>query len=152
MARVLLPVMARQYDPNPRGSATTTVIMKGNNPFERTSTMVNGRLAGGALPGMSGLGEAAPAAAPAAPAAPAAGTDWGAVAAAIAQAGVQVGSQAIQHHYAVNQPIPSTITNYLPVVNPNVRPAPKKAWVPWAVGGGTLVLGVGLIFLFMRKH
>lgn len=52
MARVLIPVQARTYNHNPRGSATAHVTMSGRNPFEGGGVVVH---KGSAIPGMSGL-------------------------------------------------------------------------------------------------
>lgn len=151
MARVLTPVMQRRYDFNPRGSATATVVMKGNNPFEQRSHLVNSQLASGALPGMSGLGNTP---APAAPA-PAPATDWNTVAQQLAQAAIQVGGTvatgAINQHYAPNQRIPAVTSAQIPVVNANYNPQPRANWAPWAIGGAVLVGGVGLLLLMRRK-
>lgn len=151
MARVLIPVMRRTYDHNPRGSATATVMMKGNNPFEQRSLLVNGKLAGGALPGMSGLGDAAaPAPAPAAPA-----TDWNTVAQQLAQAAIQVGGSvatgAINQRYATNQRLPAVGSTQIPVVNSNSVYQPRASWAPWAIGGGVLGVGLVAILLLRRK-
>ncbi len=147
MARVLMPTMPRSYNHNPRGSSTATVVMKGDNPFERRTIMTNSRLAGGALPGMSGLGDAAPAPAPAA-----AATDWTGVAAALAQAGVQIGGQAIAAHYAPNQPLSTPVIQQLQAINPNAQRPQQSSVLPWALGGGALVLGLGVLYLMVRTR
>lgn len=154
MARVLVPVMNRRYNANPRGSATTTVTMSSNHPFERQTRVMNSTRS--MLPGMGALGvlgEDAPA-----PAAPAATIDWTKVLTGVAAAGTQVAQTAATN--AVNQLIPPPTTKVpvansmtiLPVVNPNyVAPAPSK--LPWILGGvGLLVVGVGAMFLFRKKR
>lgn len=144
MARILMPTMARRYNANPKGSSTTTVTMKSNNPFESRVAL----LSGGALPGMSGLGEEPgnqPATTPAA-----AGFDWTALAQSIAGAGVQVGGQLatnrIQQLYG---PKPQQLTGPgavpLPIGIPYAQP---KSWMPWAIMGGGVVLAGVMLFAF----
>ncbi len=53
--RVLQPVIDRTYDPNPQGSATTTVTMAAAMPFSRTVRVAR---YGSQPAGMSGLGDA----------------------------------------------------------------------------------------------
>lgn len=160
MARVLIPQNSRIYNQNPRGSSTATVLMKGNNPFERPIRMTNARLAGGAIPGMSGLGDdstgydtgegninasgqAVTAPGPNSAAAP--GIDWTKLLTGVATAGAQVGTAAL------NQRINTIGGNTkLPVVNANAKPASSSV-MPWAIGGGALVVGLGLLFLMIRK-
>lgn len=153
MARVLMPTMARRYNPNPRGSSTTTVTMKSNNPFESNIQLHNAN----ALPGMSGLGNVAPAPAtspnPMAAQAPSGGFDWTGLMNAIGQTGVQVGGQLatnrIQELYGPKpQPLTAPGAQYLPVGVPLAQPKP---WLPWAlVGGGVLAAGV-ILFAFRGK-
>jgi hypothetical protein len=149
MAIALYPEMRRRYDPNPKGSATAQVMMASDNPFERRVSLVNsGR---SMMPGMGALGAEA-AAAPV----PATGVDWTAIATGALQAGTQVGQTALTN--AVNRvlPPPKPVTlsapqaTYMPVVNPVVAPA-KPSIMPWVIGGGVAVLGLGALFLVMRK-
>ncbi len=148
MARILMPTMARRYNPNPRGSSTTTVTMKSNNPFEHRVSLHDAN----ALPGMSGLGdnntEASMATTPA-PAAPG-GFDWGALANTLAQTGVSVGGQLatnrIQQLYGPKpQPLQAAGSTYLPVGIPYAQP---KSWLPWAIIGGGVVLAGTLLIAF----
>jgi len=139
--------MKRSYNPNPRGSSTTTVIMKSNNPFESSISLHNG----GALPGMSGLGAAAPTTAPAP--APAAGFDWTSLANSLTTAGVNVGGQLatnrINQLYGPKpQPLSAPGVTYLPVGMPSSQP---KRWLPIAIiGGGVVVAGL-MLFAFRGK-
>lgn len=62
MATVLVPTLAAKVDHNPKGSATTQVTMRANNPFESkvvATRSANQPLLNSALPGMglAGLGE-----------------------------------------------------------------------------------------------
>jgi hypothetical protein len=140
MARVLLPVMRRNYNPNPRGSATSTVTMAANNPFESRMHVVN------AIPGMSGLGDVAPVA----PAAPAPAFNWAQLATGISQAGVQIGTGLATN--AINQrygQLPAQGAVPLPT-STSMMYAPRPAsWLPYAIVGGAVVVG-GAILLLMR--
>lgn len=148
MARVLMPTMARRYNPNPRGSSTTTVTMKSNNPFESRVSLHES----GALPGMSGLGAdtLATSPAPMAAQAPSGGFDYTALLNSIAQAGVSVGGQLatnrIQELYGPKpQPLSAAGAQYLPVGVPYAQPKP---WLPVAIIGGGVVLAGVLLFAF----
>ena len=158
MARVLMPTMARRYNPNPRGSSTTTVTMRSHNPFESRVSLLNG-MGGGALPGMSGLGDNNDAEAmattptPAAPAASAGAFDWTALAQSLATAGVQVGGQLATNR--VNQlygpaakPLTAAGAVKLPVGTPLSQPS---TILPWAIAGGGVVLAGILLFAFRGK-
>lgn len=146
MAVVLTPVMARRYNHNPRGSATSTVVMKSNNPWERSSTLMNApnaRLSGGALPGMSGLGDDVPTS----NGTPIPTTGTSDLTAAIG-AGMALATARIQQLYGGG-------ASALPIANSNARPplapaapAPAGSSLPLIIGIG----GIGLVaYLFLRK-
>src|SRR5271156_4415755 len=132
MAIALHPVMARRYNHNPRGSATSHVVMKANNPWERKSQLMNApasQMHGGALPGMSGLGDDIPTSnATAIPT-----TDMTALTAALS-AGTALATARIQSLYG-------SAATALPIVNPNApkpgvpAPAPSSA-MPLLIGIG----------------
>lgn len=155
MARVLIPVHARRYNPNPRGSSTTTVMMRADNPFESRSTIINGQRSG-SMPGMGGLGDApVPATSPvsSAPAAASTGIDWTKLLTGVSQVGVQVGGQlaqnAIQQHYGQ---LPAQQPMLLPTqTHPGLRVAQPSSWVPIAVIGGAAVLGIGILFMARKS-
>jgi len=139
-----MPVMSRRYDHNPRGSATSTVVMKSNNPFEARTRVMNS---------LAGLGADAPAAAnPTAPA----GFNWGTfgegLVTSIGKVGVQVGGQIVTNE--VNKrygQIPGPAISPLPTTSGmRVAPAPK-AWLPFAILGGAVVVGGGILMLMRKK-
>ncbi len=137
MARVLIPVMNRRYNANPRGSATTTVVMSANNPFERPVNVLNATRS--MLPGMGALGaDPAPAAAPGS-------IDWNAILTGGVTAAAQLAAAKL------NPPIKvATGISPIPVVGPGYYP-PKPSMAPWLIGGGVAVLGVVGLFLMLRK-
>lgn len=148
MARVLMPVMPRTYNPNPRGSATTTVRMRADMPFERPSMVVNSNR--GMLPGMSGLG------ADPAPGTPpifgAQGVDWTALLNQGAQIGIQAGQSAIQNAITPHMQQMSTPSiNHLPVMTGARAVAPAKPIWPWVVGGVVVVGAIGALLLLRKK-
>jgi hypothetical protein len=146
MAVALTPVMARRYNHNPRGSATSTVVMKSNNPWERKSTLMNApssRLSGGALPGMSGLGDDIPTS----NGTPIPTTGTSDLTAAIG-AGVALATARISQLYGGG-------ASALPILNSNAKPplppgapAPSSSALPMLIGIG----GIGVVvYLFLRK-
>ncbi len=153
MARVLIPVMPRRYNPNPRGSATTTVTMSGDNPFERPVNVLNSTRS--MLPGMGALGmtdgpSADASLSPSQPMVPSASTgiDWSKILTGAVQAGAQLGVAKLQAQADRALPKTTGITN-IPVQG--YYPPPKHPALPWVIGGGAvLVLGLGA-FLFFRK-
>lgn len=142
MAVVKAPFVARRYNHNARGSATATVLMRANNPWERRSTLMNSPLAGGALPGMSGLGDADPL--------PTSnGTD---MAAAGATALTTAFGAAQQLATARIMQLYGNGATALPIANANAKPAvaaaPSSSALPIVLG----VSGLALVaFLFLRK-
>jgi hypothetical protein len=68
---------------------------------------------------------------------------------AILQA-LQIATPIAQQRFGT--PATQTVINTIPVMNPNTyQPAPKKPWVPWAIGGGALLLGATLLFAIRRR-
>jgi len=147
MARVLIPVYKRRYNPNPKGSSTTQVLMPSDNPFERRTSIVNQSRT--MMPGMGGLGDIAPVA----PAST--GINWGAITQGAVTAGTQVGQVALTN--AVNKILPPP--KPVPMQYPQAQPLPmsyspaaqKKSILPWAIGGGVLVLGIGALLMLRGK-
>ncbi len=64
------------------------------------------------------------------------------------QTGVQIGAQAAQNAAGI-KPTAQTI----PVINSNAYqpPAPQRRWLPWAIGGGSVVLLGGILLLARRR-
>lgn len=160
MARVLIPVVPRRYNHNPRGSSTVQVQMRGDNPFERPTMLVNSNRR--MLPGMGGLGttlDTTPIQQAAAQtvdqAASGGGFSWSGLLSKVTGAAVDVGTA-----YATNRiqtlygpkpaPLPVPQTTLLPGQPgaPAAYPAaPSK--MPMILGVAAVV-GVGA-FMFLRK-
>jgi len=150
MARVLIPVMPRRYNANPRGSATTTVTMAGDNPFERQVNVLNSTRS--MLPGMGALGitdgpsvptDSQPPVTPAEAAA--AGVDWSKILTGLTNAGAQLAIAKL------TPPLPKTTgITPIPVGGPFHMPA-KSSVLPWAIGVGVVVVGLGAFLLLRRK-
>ncbi len=155
MARVLVPVMPRRYNHNPVGSSTAVVTMRGSNPFEsgvaglKRVSSYPGQLAG---LGAAGLGDA-PIMGPPNPNATDSGTtpiNWAGMVQSVATAAQPlISAQATR----LLSPQVNTIAGqYLPQplpVNPQLM-QPKSSKMPYVlVGAG--VLGLGLVFLLMRR-
>jgi hypothetical protein len=144
MARVITPVHPRRYNPNPRGSATTTVLMRAHNPFETRVRLATRQ--SGSLPGMGALD-----------------IDWGNIFEKGISTGIDLVGTAGQN--VVNKLIPPpTTTLQAPQATllpgqpsagapglPVYLPAPAKpSPMPWIIGG-VAVLG-GVLFMTMRKR
>lgn len=143
MARVLIPVMPRSYNYNPKGSATTHVTLAGDNPFERQTVIVNKSRS--YIPGLGALGAEAPA------------LTWQQqIAQAAIQTGTQVGTQLATN--AINKILPPNITALpttsavpMQIVSANYVPA-KPSKMPWIIGGSVLLLGIGAFFVLRKKR
>lgn len=66
------------------------------------------------------------------------------------QTGVQIGAQAA--HQAAGTSAPATMPT-LPVINSNSYqpPVPQRRWLPWAIGGGAVVLLGGILLVARRR-
>jgi hypothetical protein len=146
MAVVQVPIMARRYNHNPRGSSTSTVVMKSNNPWDRKSQLVNASsatLRGGALPGMSGLGDDIPTT----NATPIPTTGTSDLTAAIGAAAALATARVQQLYGAGSSALPIANANARPPLAPGA-PAPAGSSLPLIIGIG----GIGLVaYLFLRK-
>lgn len=160
MARVITPVHPRRYNPNPKGSATTTVLMKAHNPFETPVRQVTRR--SGSLPGMGAI-DLAPLQSAGQEAlkttATSGGIDWASIWGGAIKTGTelvgQAGSNLIDKLIppaSVKLPVPQA--HLLPgqpgasapvYIQPPSRPSP----LPWIIGGGVLL---GAVVFMMRKR
>ncbi len=157
MARVLVPVMPRRYNHNPRGSATAIVTMKGSNPFEsgvaglRRVSPYPGQLAG---LGSAGLGDEMGPPLPPTSGPATSGTtpiDWtGMVKAAATAAQPILNAQAARllPRQGVTA-VQGVAAQMLPVgvQYPAPKPASKLPYVLVGVG----VIGLGAAVLLMRR-
>lgn len=164
MARVLLPVMPRRYDPNPRGSATKHVTMAGDNPFERRVTAVNGSARRTMLPGMGAIDLTPIAQTTAAAAGDATKTaasggaiDWTSLAQKVGDSALKVGTTYAQNRIETlygpkPQPLTGTAATMLPgQAGASYPPPPKKSSVlPWVLAGAG-ILAVGGVIIFLRR-
>lgn len=67
------------------------------------------------------------------------------------QTGVQIGAQAAQN--ATGTKLPTSTMQTIPAINSNTYqpPAPQRRWLPWAIGGGSVVLLGGILLLARRR-
>jgi hypothetical protein len=150
MARVLIPVNPRRYNYNPRGSSTAQVTMRSDNPFERPTQLMNASR--GMLPGMGFIGDDA------APAPADTGIDWTKILTGVATAATPVAQQVIQNRIQqLYGPKPAALVGPTMSLLPGQtgaalpRPAPKRSILPWAIGGGVLLIGIGALFMLRKK-
>lgn len=145
MARVLIPVTPRQYNYNPRGSSTTQVLMRADNPFERSVSVEKSQFQrrGVMLPGMGELGDDP------APAAPAAADPWAVLTQGVVDVGKQVAAKELAKPAVRKIPVASKITA-LPIGQP--YPPPKKSKLPLIIGGVAVVGLLGALILIRRKR
>lgn len=160
MARVLIPTNPRRYNPNPRGSATTTVTMRSDNPFERGVRASNARM----LPGMgaleipSSLTQSLPASTVEA-AKSTTGINWGGITENLLNTAVKVGGDIATTKLGTPkaQPMQTPTIQYLQAVNPSayaaeIMPgqstASKMPMILIAIG----VVGLGAVFLLRKKR
>jgi hypothetical protein len=157
MARVLIPITPRRYNYNPRGSSTAQVTMRSDNPFERPTRIVNAPRS--MLPGMGFIGEGEDGSA--APTAPAdTGFDWTKLLTGVATAATPIAQQVVQNRIqelygpqpaALVGPTMSLLPGQTGAKLPVMVPPAKKSVVPWAIGGGVLLLGIAALFLMRKK-
>jgi hypothetical protein len=151
MARVLIPLNPRRYNYNPRGSSTAQVTMRADNPFERPTQLMNASR--GMLPGMGFIGDDA------APAPADAGFDWTKILTGVATAATPIAQQVIQNRIQqLYGPKPAALVgptmSLLPGQTGAQVPMPlpkKKSILPWAIGGGVLLLGIGALVMMRKK-
>ena len=156
MARVLIPTHARRYNPNPRGSATATVTMRSDNPFERGVRAVNGRMLPGlgALEVPSTLTQALPSSTVEA-AKSTTGINWGGMFENLANTAIKVGGDVATSKLVkpVAQPLPSQGITTLPVVQPVIQYGQemRSSKLPMILLG-LGVIGLGAVFLLRKKR
>ncbi len=157
MARVLIPVVPRRYNHNPRGSSTAVVTMAGHNPFESGVSGLH-RISSnpGQLAGLGGAGlgaDPAPVYGPPAPGATDSGTtpiNWAGIAQAVATAATPlVAAEAQRLVPSQAARIQGAAATMLPV-NPQISYPKPKSKMPYVlVGVG--VVGLAAAFFLMRR-